>query len=462
MAQQQTAQATNKELFERMPVPRALASLAIPTIISQLIILVYNLADTFFIGRTNDPLMVAGASLVLPLFNSCIPIASLFGVGGGSLISRLLGAGDEESAKKVSAFSFYMALIFSAVFAVTLLLFMDPILRLLGASSNTIDYARSYAFCVIVIGGVPTVLAMTMSNLLRSVGCAKQSGFGVSMGGILNIALDPLFMFVILPKGKEILGAGIATMLSNIVVFAYFFITIRRMRGHTVLTFRPGLGLPEKKSILSVFSVGIPSALAALLFDVSYILIDKLASGYGDVPLAAVGIVLKAERLPLNIGLGLCHGMMPIAAYNYSSGNYKRMKEVVSFTRLCGLIVAGISIVMYMLLAPQIMRLFIADTETVAIGTTFLRIRSLATPLMFLSFHMNFLFQATGLGDRALILALARWITFNYPVLFLMNYLLGMNGIVWGQAIGDIFTVTASYLIYYHFRKKILERPSGA
>lgn len=445
----------NKEIFESMPVSRALATLALPTIIGQLVVLIYNLADTFYIGRTNNPLMVAGASLILPVYNICISIAGLAGVGGGTLISRLLGSGDEEQARRVSAFSFYLSIGFALFFSLLVYLFMDPLLGILGASGDTWNYARQYAFCVIVLGALPTVMSITMSNFLRSVSCARQAGFGVSMGGIINIFLDPLFMFVLFPAGMETAAAGIATMCSNVIVCIYYVAIILRMRTKTVLTFSPAAGLPEMKNISSVFSVGIPAALATLLFDLAYVVIDKLATGYGDIPLAAIGIVLKAERLPLNVGIGLCQGMMPIAAYNYSSGNHKRMKEVVSLSRIVGLIIAAVSIVLYEVFARNILQFFINDEQTIVIGANFLRVRCLATPFMFMCFHLVNLFQAVGKGDKALLLAVIRWAVFNIPLLLLFNAVFGMYGIVCTQIAADICTVFVSFCVYRRFEQSI-------
>ena len=449
----------NREVFETMPIPRALATLAIPTIIGQLIVLIYSLADTFFIGRTGNPYMVAAASLILPVFNICIPISNLFSIGGGTLISRLLGIGKKEEASKVSAFSFMCAGVSALLYSALMLLFMNSVLSALGASEDTMVFARQYATCVIVLGALPTVLQMTLAGLLRSVGCAKQAGFGVSFGGLLNIALDPLFMFVILPKGMETMGAGLATMLSNCAACVYFLLVLRSLRGSTVLRINPAVGLPGRTNVLKVFTVGIPASVATLLFDIDYMIIDKLMSAYGDIPLAAVGIVLKAERLPLNTGVGLCQGMVPIAAYNYSNGNYRRMKDVLHFSRLAGLVVAAVSVTLYIIFAPQIMHLFINDPETVRIGTEFLRFRALATTFMFLCFHLVHFFQAVGDGRTAMLLAVVRWGLFNIPMLFLLNRLLGMRGLVLTQMIADIFTVIVSYYVYYRFSKtKLSER----
>ena len=450
-------QEKNKAIFESMPVPEAVRTMALPTIISQLIVLVYNMADTFYLGRTNNPFMVAGVSLILPVFNICLSLAGLAGIGGGALISRLLGAGDAKEAEKVSAFSISLAVVTTAVFSVGMLLFMNPILRLLGASGNTLTYAAQYSFCVIVLGGIPTVLSNVMANLLRSVGESGKAGFGIAMGGVLNILLDPLVMFILFPKGYEVLGVGVATLISNCCACAFFTVTILRQKTETVLRFRLSNGLPRTENVRSVFTVGIPSSIATLLFDIDYIVIDKLMSGYGDIALAAVGIVLKVERLPLNVGIGICQGMMPLVAYNYSSGDRKRMFRIIRFSLITGLIVGALSVAMYEVFAGGIIRLFIADPETVRLGTDFLRIRCLATPLMFMSFFTVYTFQGFGRGERALFLGIMRWAVFNIPMLFILNHFIGMYGIVWSQVTADILTVTLSAFVYFSYRRKLVD-----
>ena len=424
----------------------------LPAVASQLIVLIYNMADTFFVGQTNNPYMVAGTSLILPVFNISLCLAGLAGIGGGSLISRLLGQERVEEAGKVSAFSLYLAFCIAALFALVMGLFMEPILLLLGAGDNTYEYAKQYATCVIVVGGVPTVLSNVLSNLIRSIGRSKEASTGIILGGLLNIALDPLFMFVLMPDGMEVLGAGIATCLSNCVALLFFILVLARMGKDSVITFSPARGLPRRGNILAVFGVGIPSAVATFLFDLDYVIIDKLMASYNDLALAAVGIVLKVERFPLNVGIGICQGMMPLVAYNYSAGNEKRMNDTVRLSRRLGLGVAAVSILLYELFAPEFSRLFISEAETVALASQFLRIRVLATPLMFLSFFTVYLFQAFGKGRISLFLGVTRWLVLNIPMLFLLNSLFGMFGLVWSQVTADSLTVIMSIYVYKRFK----------
>lgn len=437
-----------KELFETKPVPAALAKMALPTIVSQLITLIYNMADTWFIGRTNNPYMVGASSLVLTIFLMTAALANLFGVGGGSLAVRLLGRKDEEEAAKVASMSLIMAAGASLAFSLLCLIFMNPLLRLLGASDNTIGYARQYLLFVVVIGGVPTVLSNTMSAIVRNIGYSREAGFGLGMGGVLNLILDPLFMFVLLPDGYQVMGAALATMLSNVAAFFYFIGIYRRLQGETVLALPRRAERIRRDSLRSLFSVGVPAAMSLLLFDLTNIVINRLASGHGDIELAAIGIVLKVERLPLNIGIGICLGMTPLVAYNYASKNFRRMKEFFSAARLAGLAVSVVCVVLYRFFAPYLVRAFIADADTVRFGTQFLQSRCFATPFMFLSFHMVHFMQAVDRGKVSFELAVIRQICLNIPILFLMNTFFGMSGIVWTQLIADAVNVVISYLIY--------------
>ena len=452
---QTNTSSSRENIFQNLPIPAALRKMIIPAITSQLIVLIYNMADTFFVGQTNNPYMVAGTSLILPVFNITLCLAGLAGVGGGSLISRLLGQAKEEEARRVSAFSLYLGLLISALFAVGIAVFMTPVLNLLGAGLNTYAYARQYALCVIVAGGIPTVLSNVLSNLIRSVGRSKEASAGIVLGGVLNIALDPLFMFVLMPDGYEVLGAGLATCISNCIALLFFVVVLLRLGRNSVITFSPRWGMPCLESVIAIFGVGIPSAIATFLFDLDYVIIDKLMVSYNDLALAAVGIVLKVERFPLNVGIGICQGMLPLVAYNYSAGNRQRMEDTIRLARRLGLIIAAISILLYELFAVQFAHLFISDPQTVALASQFLRIRVLATPLMFLSFFTVYIFQAFGKGRISLFLGVTRWLIFNIPMLFLLNTLFGMYGIVWSQVTADTLTVLLSLYVYHKYRPSV-------
>lgn len=449
-----------RELFEKTPVPKALATLAIPTIISQLITMIYNLADTFYIGMANDPSQTAASSLAFTLvfMMNCLP--NLFGVGGGSLISRLMGEKKDEDAGGVASFSFYGTLVTSAVYSLIVLAFMDPLLYFLGATDGSIVYAREYAFWVIVIGAVPATLAMTMAHLLRSEGFASRASVGLGLGGIINIILDPIFMFVLLEPGNEVKGAAIATMLSNVAVLVYFILIYLKIRKKTVLSLNPRKAILKRHYVRAVFAVGVPSALGSLLACLSNIVINNLASSYsdvyGDVPVAAIGIAKKIDMLPMNVGMGLCQGMMPLVAYNYASGDHKRMRAFSRAARNTGMAFAGLCILLFQLFAPSIAGIFNGHAQTVEMATDFLRILCLAVPFMIFNLQISFSLQAMGMGKQSLILSSLRQGVINIPLLFLMNYLFGLYGIVWTQLISDVITGVISYAVYRHSLGKLM------
>lgn len=447
---------SREEVFRSLPVPRALRIMVLPAVVSQLIVLIYNMADTFYVAQTDDPYMVAATSLILPVFNISTCLAGLAGVGGGSLVSRLLGQGREDEARRVGTFSIYLGLAIATIFSLAMGVFMRPILALLGAGENTFEFARQYALCVIVAGGVPTVLSNVLSNLLRSIGRSSAAGFGIVLGGLLNIALDPLFMFVLLPDGLEVLGAGAATCLSNVIACGFFCAALARSGKGAVITFDPRVGLAERRSIAGVFAVGVPSAVATFLFDLDYVVLDRLMVSYHDLALAAIGIVLKVERFPLNVGVGICQGMMPLVGYNYSAGDRERLRRTMRLSLASGLVTATLSILLYELLATPLISLFLDDAQTVALASSFLRVRVLATPLMFMSFFTVFLFQALGKGNISLLLGVVRWLGFNIPMLYILNAAAGMYGLVWSQVAADSLTVILSLAVYLKARPAML------
>ena len=421
--------------------------MALTTIASQVIILIYNLADTWYIGRTNNPYMIAASSLALTIYLAIVALANVFGVGGGSLMVRLQGEQKPDDARRVAAYSVSMSAIAALAFSILVLFLMNPLLRLLGASENTLPYAKQYILATTVLGGIPTVMSMSMPQLLRNAGYAKEAGFGVGLGSLLNVALDPLFMFVLLPEGKEVLGAGIATMLSNVCSFVFFIVVYRRLRGKTVLTLPRRVERIRPEHRRSLYSVGLPAAFSIFLFDLVTIVINRLTASYGDIPLAAMGIVLKVERIPINVGLGVCLGMVPLIAYNYGAGNRERIRQFFSLARAAILAFSCICVALFWLFARPIVNTFISDEATVAQGVSFLRGRCFALPFMMVGYHIVNYMNAVDKGRVSFLLALIRHIVLIIPLALLMNTLWGLPGLVWSQLIADFLNAVIATVI---------------
>lgn len=434
-------------LFEKTKPSKALMTMALPTIASQVIILIYNLADTWYIGRTNNPYMIAASSLALTIYLAIVALANVFGVGGGSLMVRLQGEQKPDDARRVASYSVSMSAISALVFSVVVLLLMEPLLKLLGASENTLPYAKQYILATTVLGGIPTVMSMSMPQLLRNAGYAKEAGIGVGLGSLLNVALDPLFMFVLLPEGKEVLGAGIATMLSNVCSFVFFIVVYRKLREKTVLVLPRRVERISPAYRRSLYSVGLPAAFSIFLFDLVTIVINRLTASYGDIPLAAMGIVLKVERIPINVGLGVCLGMVPLIAYNYGAGNRERMKQFFSLARTAILAFSCVCVVLFWLFARPIVNAFISDEATVSQGISFLRGRCFALPFMMVGYHIVNYMNAVDKGKVSFLLALIRHIVLIIPIALVMNALWGLPGLVWSQLIADFLNAVIAVII---------------
>ena len=436
-----------KELFETMPVTKAILTLAVPTIISQLINVIYNIADTFYVGRTGNPYMIAGVSLALPVFLMTLPIGNLCGIGGGSLISRMMGAGKGKEAKSVSAASFYGAVLLSLIYSLLIFLFMNPILRVLGASADTMEFSAQYTTYVVIWGTPFVVVSAVESHLLRNTGYSALASAGLSGGGVLNMLLDPLFMFVLFPKGQEVKAAAIATLISNIIAFLFLTVVLIRVSNRSPLSIAPAdLKNVKKKQISQICSVGIPSAVLPGLFDVANIVLNSSMAVHGDLQLAAMGIVTKLERIPNAVGIGLSQGMLPLVAYNFSSGNKERMNSAIRKGRRMGIVTAVCCIILFEVFAKQLVGIFL-DTKaageaalTLTFAASFLRMRCAASPFQFLNYHSSYCLQAMGDGKGTLIHAFCRILLIYIPLILILDRIFGQNGLAVSLPAGEFLS----------------------
>ena len=443
-------QISEKELFEELPVPKAVATLAIPTIISQVVTMIYNLADTFFVGQIGNPYMVAAVSLVSPWFNLLTALGNLFGLGAGSLISRMLGRNNHKDIRNVSAFSIWGGAVVTGLFSLLTYLFRRPLLLFLGASPDTYAFAQSYLNWVVVLGGVPTMLSLSMGHLLRSEGHARPASMGMMFGGILNVVLDPVMIFGF---DLNVSGAAIATAFSNLASVVFFVVMYYRLGDKTAVSLLPRYF--TFRFVRPIFSVGLASALATTLGNISNMVIVSLSSGYGDIPVAAYGIVKRINQFPLNVSMGLCQGFMPLVGYNYASKNYKRMREVSFFSWKTAVAMSACFIACFAVFAPQILHLFIPEEQTSALGAGFLRIACLAVPFTTVNFLISYTLQAMGKGTQSAILTFSRQGLLNVPLLIIMNVVVGLYGMIWTQLIVELIMLPISMGMYMHTWRKL-------
>lgn len=446
------------ELFERKPIPKAVAQLAVPTILSSLVMVLYNMADTYFVGMLNDPVQNAAVTLAAPVLLAFNAVNNLFGVGSSSMMSRALGRRDYEAVKKSSAFGFYCALFSGILFSCLCMTFRVPLLQLLGADANTAGATNDYLQWTVICGAAPAILNVVMAYMVRSEGASLHASLGTMSGCLLNILLDPLF---ILPWGLNMgaAGAGLATFISNCVACLYFFILLYVRRKETCVCFNPKKFGWEKAIILGVCGVGIPASIQNLLNVTGMTILNNFTSAYQADAVAAMGIAQKINMLPLQIALGFSQGIMPLISYNYSSKNDKRMKEALLFVIKtlipCMLLVS----VVYYLGAGVLIGAFMKNPSIIAYGTRFLRGFCLGLPFLCMDFLAVGVFQAIGLGSAAFIFAILRKIVLEIPALYVLNYFFPLYGLSYSQFVAEfVLSLAAVWMLVRIFRKLQRER----
>ena len=428
--------------------------MAVPTMISMLVVVIYNMADTFFIGQTKDPLQVAAVSLATPVFMIFMALGHLFGIGGSSAISRALGERRKDRAWHISSFCCYGSLGLGVMVAVISVLGMEQILHLIGASENTIGFARQYLTIISI--GAPTIMFSTaFANILRGEGASRESMVGNLLGTIVNIILDPV---MILGLGWGVSGAALATIIGNIA--ACFFYISYYVRGKSMLSihvkdFRIGEGIAA-----SVAAIGIPASLNNILMSFANIILNQALVGYGDTPVAAMGVALKSNMLVVLLQIGLCVGIQPLIGYNYGSGNKKRLMQVFKFTGVVSVIM-GMLLTLFMIIARKTMiQVFINDAEVVSYGIRMVVALQLSAPFIGILFLCINTIQGMGKALPSLVLTVCRQGLIFIPLIFILNAMLGLDGVIYAQPAADYLSILVGIMICVHLFRSMEHRES--
>ena len=436
------------ELFETMAIPKAVMKMSVPTVVSSLVMVIYNLADTFFVGMLNDPVQNAAVTLAGPVLLAFNAINNLFGVGSSSMISRALGVKDYDTAKRSSATGFYRALVCSMLYSVMFFLFRSPLLGLIGADEITLQATGEYLFWTVGCGAVPSILNIVMAYMVRSEGASLHASIGTMSGCILNIILDPIF---ILPQGLGMgaAGAGLATFISNCVAFSYFIILTVVKRKKTVVCLNPKRVTKRKNIISGICAVGIPASIQNLLNVTGMTILNNFAAPFGSDAVAAMGIAYKTNLIPLQIALGISQGIMPLIGYNYSSKNYDRMKQFLVFTTK---IVQSLMItfaVCFFIFSKQISALFIDTPSVIEYSSKFLQGMCVSMPFICMDFMAVGVFQSCGMGKKSFVFAILRKIAFEIPFIFILNHFYPLYGLAWAQTAAEIVMCTIAMVVIF-------------
>lgn len=454
--------AQKTELFESMPIPRAVMKLAIPTVLSSLVMVLYNLADTYFVGMLNNAVENAAVTLAAPLLLAFNAVNNLFGVGSSSMMSRSLGKKDYETVYRSAAFGFYCSIFAGLLFSIAYTVFQVPLLNLLGATEETLGATTGYARWTVTFGAVPAILNVVLAYLVRAEGAAMHASIGTMSGCFLNILLDPIF---ILPWGLNMgaEGAGLATFLSNCVACLYFFVLLYVKRGRTYVCVNPKMFSFKRHIVVGVCAVGIPASIQNLLNVTGMSVLNNFTSAFGSNAVAAMGIAQKINSVTVQIALGLSQGIMPLISYNYASGNIKRMKKTFFFTARIALVFLVLMEIAYYAGARTWVGLFMQDQQIVDYGARFLQGFCLGMPFLAIDFLAVGVFQACGLGKNAFLFAILRKVVLEIPALFILNALFPLYGLAYAQFAAELVLAIAAVIVLARLFRRLERRyqPKG-
>ncbi len=441
------------KLFESEKISTAVLKLAIPTVLSSLVMTIYSLADTFFVGMLNDSVQNAAVTLSAPVLLAFNAINNLFGVGASSMMSRALGRKDYQSAYRSSSFGLYCAFICSIAFSSLCFFFNDQLLVLIGADKTTMEATRGYLKWTVIAGAAPSILNVVFAYLVRAEGSAMHASIGTMSGCFLNIILDPIFVLPqFLDMGAE--GAGLATMLSNSFAVVYFIILVLSRGKNTYVAINPRYISWQKYIVIGVCAVGIPASIQNLLNVTGMTLLNNFTSEYGADAVAAMGIAQRLNNVPFSLANGFTQGVMPLVSYTFASGDHKRMKDAILFAaKIVISALLGVSIIYYAA-SPALIGIFMESSTIVEYGTKFLRGFCLGIPLLAIDFLAVGVFQAVGKGMYSLAFAIMRKIVLEIPAIIFLNNIAPLYGLAYSQAMAEsIMAVLAIITLIILMRK---------
>ncbi len=429
------------ELFESAFVPKAYMKLALPVVLSMMVSLVYNMVDTYFIALTGKQELVAGVSLAAPIFTLMIAFGDIFGLGGSSLISRLFGEKREEEAKRASAFCLWAAIGFGIFVTIVLLVFRTPILKLLGTDAATFEYAGEY-YTWIAVGAASIILGLVPSNILRTEGLAMQAMAGSILGSIVNIILDPVFIFGL---GQGAAGAAMATVIGNVIADVYYIYVMNKKAKRLSVSLKE-IKIPGTM-IRDILVIGIPASITNLMQSIMIMITNHYLIAYGTDKVAAMGIALKANMISAFILVGFAFGGQPLVGYNYGARNKKRLKEILRFAYLFEAGLALVFTISISVFAPAIIKIFMNQSDIITNGAMMLRFQQLGMVFMAVTLVSTCVCQSVGSAAGAFALSISRQGVLYAISLMVLNAIFGYTGIIATQACADVLTAVIALAI---------------
>lgn len=446
-----------EKIFSSYPIPKAVAALALPSVLSSIVNVIYNMADTYFVSLMKNTNATAAVSLTMPVFLFFVAFGNIFGVGGSAYIARSMGEGEKERVKKISSFSIFSSLFSGALLMILILLTINPLIKALGSASDIVtEYSHDY-LKYIALGGPMIVTSITASNLVRGEGAAKESMTGLMIGTVTNIVLDPI-MILVLDLGVG--GAAIATVIGNVASVIYYAFYL--IKGNSILSCNPKKFSFGDGILKNVIPVGIPAAINNLLMSFSNILLNNYMKDYGEAAVAALGIALKVNMLIAFVQMGIGMGVQPLIGYSYGARNTSRLQGTMKFTMLCTFVFGTLLSIIYLIFTTQIINIFNGehDPQVTEYGVKILRALIISGPFLGIMFTYNFAFQAMAKPLPSLVLSIGRQGIIFIPLVIIMNNLFQFDGIVFAQPAADLFCVVLSVMMFAIVKKNLKKDPA--
>ncbi len=442
----------NKELFENKPVLPAVLKLALPSVAGQIVLVIYNMADTFFVGMTGSDPMLAAVTVSMPAFMLLSAVSNFFGIGAAGVMSRAMGKGDDAKAKNASRFAFWGCLAVTLAYSLVSFFASGFYADLLGAKAAAVhDYTGQYLRIAVSLGGIPTAVCTMLAHIVRSEGRSVHASAGLMLGGLLNIALDPLFMFVIFPKGNEVAGAAAATVLSNVIALIYYVavVLIMREKGKTCISYKFRKEMLDRRLVRDIVKTGLPAFIMTLFENISYAVLENIVALSDVAAQAGLGVAKKINMLAHSTVRGMSQGVLPLIGYNYSNGNRRRMKRVVFTTAAISVTFCLICMCAFIFLGRGICGLFIkTEGPSLDYAVLFLTVLCVGAPFSAWAYTVISFFQATGKGVRSFVLAILRKGLLDIPLMFILSSMLGATGAVAATPVTDAICCAVAAIMF--------------
>ena len=442
----------NQKIFSEMPVKKAVFKMAVPSVVSSLVLVIYNMADTFFVGQTHNAFQVAAVSLTNPVFVMFMAFANLLGIGGSTAVSIFLGERKKVQAKRTASFCCYASIILGIVSGILIIIFMNPLLKVLGSSENTYQFSKDYLF-YIALGAPFIFFANTFGHTVRGEGAASASMIGGMIGTVVNIIFDPVFILIF---NMGTAGAAIATVLGNIFGCVYYIYYFKRKSHFLSINFKDFyfLGKAARKTV----TLGIPAGVNSALMSGSNIVLNNKLVSYGDAPVAAMGVAIKVYLLIVFIHMGIANGIQPLLGYCFGAKKKERFIKIFNFSGFLTILIGTVLTAVYIIFSSEIIEFFINDREVVEYGKKMLIATSVSGPILGILFLCINSMQAVERPFPATLVSICRQGFIFIPLLYVLDKIFGLNGINFTQAAADYISIILSMILLKLSLKNIKEK----